>query len=159
MTMRKDLDSFHDIIRQCSREESSASGSASPDAATVSPVAAPVNLHVTRYNSLARGFYRARPEVELWVALKDEVAHPLTRYSLINRARPPAIKSVVWPEVGAGGLVWCPSRDGPKRDRGRHSESVSLARRAVGGGRLGGRVDLSDWEEISTVGGDAATNP
>ena len=92
------------MVQECTRHEREAVvPEGSEDAAVgeaATAAAMPINLHVTRYNSLARGFHRSAPESDFWLAQQGEVAHPLTRYSLVNRARPPAIKSIVRPEVG-----------------------------------------------------------
>ena len=63
----------------------------------------PVNMHITRYHTLPAGSginASQGPEAEAWA--QEPVAagrHPLQRYSVVNRVRPPAVKSIVRPEV------------------------------------------------------------
>ncbi|KAG1660726.1 hypothetical protein FOA52_003035 [Chlamydomonas sp. UWO 241] len=88
---------FPELVRQCG-----------PPGAVV-----PANLQLPRFHAAMRGFHRTAAEAEFWTARHTEPTHPLTRYSLVNRKRVSAPKSIVRPEfVHTAGIHTAQGRPG-----------------------------------------------
>ncbi|GAX76748.1 hypothetical protein CEUSTIGMA_g4195.t1 [Chlamydomonas eustigma] len=114
MTLRSDLETFHDMVHECSfvsEQEGDISNSKRYLHSTTEDddivdtgeeneglSRSPVNIFVTRYNVLAKGFHHLKPELDVWLGQSTEVLHPLLKYTLVNKARPPPLKSVIRPE-------------------------------------------------------------
>lgn len=119
MSLRDDLATVQDMIRGCNcsalfgplplpQRQLSASAASNSKASINAGTRAqqghegqPVNLLIRRYHSLASNYFRLTPELDMWAATPLKAQHPLARYGVVNRMRPPAVKAMLRPEVRA----------------------------------------------------------
>ena len=119
MSLRDDLATVQGMIRACNcsalfgplplpQRQLSASSASNSKASINARTRAqqghegqPVNLLIRRYHSLVSNYFRLTPELDMWAATPLKAQHPLARYGVVNRMRPPAVKAMLRPEVRA----------------------------------------------------------